>query len=389
MTARTFPPDFLWGAATASYQVEGGIDTCDWSEAAREGRVPLCGTACDHYHRFREDFDLAKELGHTTHRLSVEWARIEPEEGKYSAEAIEHYREVLRALRERGMEPSVTLLHFTLPLWLSKSGGWEHHDAPKVFARFCAHVVRELGDLCNHYATLNEPMVVAGQGYIRGKWPPFYRHAYVRYFRALRGMIRGHNSAYRAIKAVRPEAQVGIVKHTIAYTAERGVLNHLRAWLANLGWTHLFMARVYRQCDWIGCNYYNRRVFGDTRTLGKTDMGWNIDPEGIYDALRELSRYGKPLYVSEAGCADRADRFRADYIRNTVHALARAIEDGIDLRGYCYWSLLDNYEWAEGFDKRFGLVEVDYDTQERTIRPSAYVYRDLIHAARQASGDLA
>lgn len=377
-TNLTFPSHFLWGSATASYQVEGGIDNCDWAQAAREGKVPICGTACDHYHRFREDFDLAKSLGHTMHRLSVEWARIEPEEGKFDEKELEHYREVLRALHERGMTPSVTLWHFTLPLWFSERGGWEHKDAPEVFARYCACVVEALGDLCTQYATLNEPMVVAGIGYIRGRWPPFGHHAYVRYFRALFNMIRGHNLAYRAIKQTRPQAQVGIVKHTIAYTANRNPFNRIRAWVATVRWTRLFMYRVYTQCDWIGLNYYNRHVYGDTRNLAKTDMGWNIDPEGIYDALTLLSRYKRPLYVAEAGCADAHDRFRADYIRDTVRAIHHAITDGVDVRGYCYWSLLDNYEWAEGFDKRFGLIEVNYDTQERRIRPSAYVYKDLI-----------
>lgn len=376
----SFPSGFLWGAATASYQVEGGIENCDWAQAAQQGNVPVCGAACEHYTRFQTDFDLAKSLGHTTHRFSVEWARIEPTEGEFDEQALEHYREVLRALHARGLTPSVTLWHFTLPLWFSEQGGWERTDAAEIFARYCARVVDAFGNLCDYYATINEPMVVAGIGYIRGRWPPFAHRAYLRYFRTLTNMVRGHNRAYRDIKRVHPHKQIGIVKHTIAYTAASGILNHIRAWGANVVWTRLFMAQVYRQCNWIGCNYYNRHVFGDTRTLPKTDMGWNIDPTGIYDALKELARYHRPIYVSEAGCADAHDRFRTEYIRDTVRAIHRAIQDGVDVRGYSYWSLLDNYEWAEGFDKRFGLIEVDYTTQERRIRPSAYVYQAICTA---------
>jgi beta-glucosidase len=135
---------------------------------------------------------------------------------------------------------------------------------------------------------------------------------------------------------------------------------------------------VHTYTDWIGLNYYNRKIFGDTRAFEKTDMGWNIDPKGIYDALHILWKYKKPIYIAEAGCADARDRFRAEYIRDTVEAIQTALADGIDVRGYCYWSLLDNYELAEGFEKRFGLVEINYDTLERTVRPSAYVYKDII-----------
>lgn len=374
---KKFPDGFLWGVATASYQVEGGIENCDWAKAARDGKVPECGRACDHYNRYEEDFDIAKSLGHNAHRFSIEWARIEPEEGKFNEEAIEHYRAVIKALKERGLEPSVTLWHFTLPQWFSDTGGWERADAPEIFARYCEYVAGKLSDYANQFATINEPMVVAGIGYLRGEWPPFCKKAPLRYYRTLRAMVRGHNKAYRRIKKKYPELSVGIVKHTVAYAANRNLLNKVRAWLANISWTHLFMRRVSEQCDWIGLNYYNRKIFGDTRELDKTDMGWNIDPEGIHDALCILRCYKKPIYVAEAGCADAHDRFRADYIRDTVRAIHAAIQDGVDVRGYCYWSLLDNYEWAEGFEKRFGLVEINYGTLERRVRPSAQVYKEI------------
>jgi beta-glucosidase len=393
---------FLWGAATASYQVEGGIETCDWAQAGREGRVPVAGDACDHYRLFREDIALAKQLGHTAHRFSVEWARIEPKEGVFDEREIEHYREVLRTLNAEGMTPLVTLWHFTLPSWFADTGGWERSDAPEVFARYCAFVVEHLKDLCTHFDTMNEPTVYASNGWVRGTWPPFKKFALVdrlrtlaenplakgtehtsyrnllRYFQVLRTLARGHREAYRAVKAHAPDIELGLVHNVIVYRAGKNPLHIGMARLAHYAWTGFFMARVYRACDSIGVNYYFYKKFGDTKVYEKTDTHWDRVPEHLYEALRDVAHYGKPLYVTEAGCADAHDAFRAEYIRASVTATLRAREEGVDVRGFFYWSLLDNYEWALGYAMRFGLVAVNYDTQERTVRPSALVYRDLI-----------
>lgn len=406
------PNDFFWGAATASYQVEGGIENTDWAKAATEGRVPSCGRAADHYNRYEEDFDIAVELGHNAHRFSIEWARIEPEEGKFDEQEIAHYRKVLEALRARNIEPFVTLWHFTLPSWFAESGGFERKDAPEIFARYCAHVVRELGDLCDYFSTINEPLVFASNGWLRGTWPPFKRFAamdlvaitnsgrqhearyqkgiwpFVTFWRVRKNLIKAHTKAYDAIKSVRPEVEVSIVKHIILFHANWNPLNKLIAAVANWHWTHYYMRRVAKRCDSIGLNYYIHKKFGETRTYQKTDMNWDVYPEGIYDALMMLARYNKPIYVTEAGVADEDDDIRADYIRAQVAATKCALEDGVDVRGHMYWSLLDNYEWALGFEKRFGLVEVNYETLERTIRPSAYVYKTIIeqngvHSAQQ------
>lgn len=401
MTQIKFPDGFYWGAATASYQVEGGIENTDWAEAAREGRVPVCGAACDHFHRYEQDFDIAKELGHTAHRLSLEWARIEPEEGKFDKEAILHYRRVLQALRTRGLKPFVTIWHFTLPLWFSTRGGFERPEAPQIFARYAAFVVKELGDLCDHFSTMNEPNVFGSNGWLRGTWPPFKRFALTDlvsitnsgrqyearatkglgpvflYFRVMKNLALAHNAAYRAIKVVSPETEVSVVKHVIVFAANANPFNKIKAAMANYYWTHKFMRRVYTHCDSIGLNYYFYTQFGDTRQWRKTDMDWNFAPEHIYDALMMLVRYNLPLFVSEGGIADAADSGRAEYIKRQVMGVWQAIQDGADVRGHLYWSLLDNYEWALGFAKRFGLVEVNFETQERIIRPSAYVYKKI------------
>ena len=398
MNEKKFPDGFYWGAATASYQVEGGIDNCDWAKAAR---VPVCGQACDHYHRYETDFDIAKSLGHTAHRFSIEWARIEPEEGKFNQEAVAHYRNVLLALHARGIKPFVTLWHFTLPLWFSESGGFERADSPEIFAQYCAFVVKELDDLCEHFSTQNEPNVVGSNGWLRGTWPPFKRFALTDlvsitnsgksyeprsqrgfkplflYMRVMKNLACSHNAAYIAIKKVSPNIEVSVVKHTIVFDSNWNPINKLKAAIANYAWTRIYMNRVKKHVDSIGLNYYFYTKFGDKRQWRKTDMDWNFAPEHIYDALKMLSVYKVPLFVSEAGIADADDSGRAEYIQKQVQATWQAIQDGIDVRGHMYWSLLDNYEWALGFEKRFGLVEIDYNTLERRIRPSAYVYKDI------------
>ncbi len=401
MAEKRFPSGFKWGAATASYQVEGGIENNDWAEAAREGKVPPCGRACEHYERYEEDFDIAKSLGHNCHRLSIEWARIEPVEGRFDEREIEHYRKVLLALRARGLEPFITIWHFTLPLWFSRSGGFEREDAPRIFARYCAYVTGKLEDLCVHFSTMNEPMVFVSNGWARGTWPPFKKWPgieyasittsgrtinpqsklgfgnIIRYVSVMHRLVRAHNAAYDAIKKMCPDAEVGIVKQVILYQANANPINWILAWVMNRFWTYYFMSRVIAKCDVVGLNYYLHKKFGDRRVYDKTDMDWDVFPEGICTALMMLKRYKKPVYVSEAGVADAEDRIRAGYIRSTVKCIHFAIENGVDVRGYMYWSLLDNYEWASGFGPRFGLVEIDYSTQERRIRESAYVYKGI------------
>ena len=398
---KKFPEGFSWGAATASYQVEGGIENTDWAEAARGGRVPTCGIACDHYHRYEEDFDVAQSLGHNAHRFSIEWARIEPEEGKFNEKEIEHYRAVLTALHARGMKPYITLWHFTLPLWFTKKGGFEQDDAPQTFARYCAFVASRLGDLCGDFSTMNEPNVFGSNGWLRGSWPPFKRFALTDlvsitnsgrtyesqaqrgfasatlYFRVMKNLAHAHNLAYDAIKKSSPKSDVSVVKHVILFHSNWNPFNMLIAKVANYFWTYRFMNRVHKKCDSIGLNYYFHKKFGDRKEYVKTDMDWDIYPEGLEDSLMMLAKYRKPLFVSESGLADAADLYRADYITRQVQAMWRAMERGADVRGHMYWSLLDNYEWALGFEKRFGIVAVDFMTLKRTVRPSAQVYKEI------------
>lgn len=374
----------------------------DWAKAAREGKVPEIGRACDFYNRYESDFDIAKELGHNCHRISLEWARIEPEEGKFDEQEIEHYLKVLAALRARHIKPFITIWHFSLPLWFSESGGFERKDAPDIFARYCGYVAKKLGNDCRHFATINEPLPYASNGWRRGTWPPFkkwpgidrfnipgYKNPHsttnevswrsiFRYYWVLKQLARAHNAAYDEIKKNTFGAEVSIVHHIILFHANANPFNRFLAWFMNWHWTHHLLWRVHRKCDSIGINYYMHKKFGETKTYPKTDMGWDVYPEGICDALLMVKRYEKPVWVAEAGVADADDDMRGEYITKLIDCMWTAIQKGVDLRGYMYWSLLDNYELAHGYEKRFGLIEVDYDTLERKIRPSAYVYKEII-----------
>lgn len=395
--------DFFWGAATASYQVEGGIDNCDWAEAARQGRVPNCGLACDHANRYEEDFDIAVELGHTAHRFSLEWARIEPEEGEFDEEVIEHYKSVVAALKQRNLLPIMTLWHFTLPQWFAESGGFERDDAPELFARYAGYVAQKLGAEVEHITTMNEPNVFGSNGWLRGSWPPFKRFSLTDlvsitnsgndfedkaqkgirniflYGKVMRNLAKAHTQAYDAIKRTAPHVQVSLVKHVIVFDSNRNPLHRIKAAIANYIWTTVFMNRTKKHMDIVGLNYYFYTKFGDHSEWKKTDMDWNFAPERIYDALVRLSKFGVPVFVSEAGLADHDDSDRAEYITKQVEATMRAVKDGIDVRGHLYWSLMDNYEWALGFEKQFGLVKIHYnDNLKREIRPSAWVYKELI-----------
>lgn len=397
-----FPKEFLWGAATASYQVEGYNKNCDWAEAARLGKVPPAGRLADHYNRYEADFDIVVQLGHNAHRFSIEWARIEPREGEWDEEEIAHYRDVLYALQLRNITPIVTLWHFTLPTWFANRGGFEASDSPQIFARYCSKVIAELGDLFKNVSTMNEPNVYATHGYLYGAWPPFKRASifslkigkedgtsertgaiikfshFFAYQKVSRQLACAHKQAYDAIKTLQPDMQVSVVKHVHYFHANYNWKNIVKARIAAYFQTHVFLKRCRTHLDAIGVNYYRHTKFGDRQNYLLTDMNWKVYPSGLYGALMMLKRYQLPLFVAEAGIADIDDDLRPDYIRVQVAAVERALADQIDVRGHMYWSLMDNYEWALGTKKRFGLVEINYQTLERTVRPSAYTYKAII-----------
>lgn len=411
MPDKKFPEGFLWGSATSAHQVEGNNHN-DWTEwekknaerlakeaPAKFGHLPnwkeieaeavdpnnyISGRACDHYRRYREDFDLAKSLGHNAHRFSIEWSRIEPEEGKFDEAEIEHYRAVIRALRARSMEPFVSLWHWTLPVWLAQKGGFSHRDFPNHFERYAKKIAREIGSDVKFWITLNEPDVVASHSFLKGMWPPQGRNLFT-YYRSLKNLIKAHKLAYALIKKINRNAEIGIAKHQVSFeVAHRTFINSFLKTAGHYFWNRWFLNSIRSYQDFIGLNHYNRNVidngFNKNPNKKLTDFGWEFYPESIYQALIELKPYNKPIYITENGIADTTDSMRKEFIERSLTAVSCAIEDGALVKGYLYWSLLDNFEWDKGFWPRFGLVEVDYKTLERRIRPSAFAYRDIIRS---------
>ncbi|MCH8748798.1 glycoside hydrolase family 1 protein [Patescibacteria group bacterium] len=385
---------FLYGAATSAHKVEGYNIHNDWWAWEKAGlSVVESGAAADHYNRFAEDFALAKGLGHNAHRLSLEWSRLELAPGKWNQAAFDHYREVLQELKRQELVSFVTLHHFTNPVWLAKRGGWQDKKTPALFARYAKKVAQELGELVDFWVTINEPMVYATQSYWRAKWPPQQRSV-VALNKVVRNLALGHRQAYAAIHDTIPEAQVGLAKHLIAYVPEHRnqfgdrLVTSVQDWWFN----HRFLALTRGAHDFIGVNFYftvQKRVrlipwqISDVPWTGPTsDLGWPLRAEGLTQVLLHLKRYGLPIYITENGLADAKDTRRADFIRDHLRAVETAQKQGVNIRGYFHWSLLDNFEWADGFDPRFGLIEVDYETQQRTPRPSAYVYKAIIEQAQ-------
>jgi len=401
---RRFPDNFFWGSAMSSHQVEGG-NINDWSQWEKQNAERLAqkaqnywqawqkekfpemldpanyisGRSCDHYHLYERDFDIAKSLGQNAHRFSLEWSRIESQEGKFNNQEMEHYKKVVLTLRSRGLEPFVTINHWTLPLWFAEKGGWQNRQSVKYFSRFVEYIVRAIGSQVNFWITLNEPWIFVSHSYLKGVWPPQKKNFFL-YLKVFENQARAHKEAYRVIKKINPSCLVGVAENNI----------YFEGWaqcFANRLVNHRFLNKVKNQLDFIGLNYYFRNKISifkvskiaAAKAAGKevSDMGWEIYPAGIYQVLKKLKKYKKPIYITENGIADKDDLKRAKFIKDHLIWIHQAISEGVPVGGYFYWSLLDNFEWDKGFWPRFGLVEVNYKTLERKIRPSAWQYAKI------------
>ena len=403
--ARSFPPGFLWGNATAAHQVEGGNTNNDWWAFEQEpGRIhggDVSGIADDAYHRYREDFATLRRMSNNAHRMSIEWSRVEPREGEFDARQIRHYRDVLAELREQGMAPMVTLHHFTSPLWFTARGGWTAPGAEAAFLPFVRRVVDELGDLVDLWCTINEPNIYATQGWIFGAFPPGRRNDVRGAWRVLGNLRLAHEGAYAAIKQRRPEAPVGVAhnKFWLLPARPRSPLDRgaVRAGRTLLDWWPVAGGRMQRtvaaSSDYIGLNHYSgrlvrfsplRREFGtqiNPPGYPVSDFGDAIKPDWIREALVELRQFGKPIYVTESGIATGDDAIRARFLVDILTEVQRAIaEDGVDVRGYFHWTSMDNFEWAHGYRMKFGLIAVDRRTLERTPKPSAALFGRIARA---------
>jgi beta-glucosidase len=441
LSSFVFPTDFVWGAATSAYQIEGspladGAGASIWHKFAHApGKIEggdHGGVACDHYRRFADDVALMRELGIQSYRFSTSWARVLPEgTGRPNAKGLDFYSRLVDTLLEHGIAPSVTLYHWDLPAVLDDRGGWAHADAPKWFAEYAHLMFQTLGDRVPMWATLNEPWVTMDNGYVTGGHAPGRRDR-TEAAKVSLNLMRAHAAAV-AVYRTEWKQQIGLVVNLVPIhaateaAADRAAAQRMDAYVnrhyldpALLGelpeemsdmfgaaWPAMTaeeITRLHEPIDFVGINYYLRIFVRDDPFAGpprahvvsppdlpRTALGWEIYPQGLPETLEWVrSRYGNvPLYVTENGAAfdDKPlpngsvnDIERVQYIKEHLQAAGQALRTGVNLRGYFVWSLLDNFEWHYGYSKRFGIVRVDYPTQRRIPKASARFYSDVVRS---------
>ncbi len=419
-TSKTFPADFKWCVATAAHQIEGGNVNNDWWEweqlipsKIKNNDSSIVST--DHWNKIAEDTNLMVDLGIKQYRFSIEWSRIEPEEGKFDQSAMKHYIEEIKEIKKNGIDPMVTLHHFTSPLWFSKIGGWANPKSPEKFLAFVKFVRSQLGGSVEQWITFNEPMVMLLGGYASGIFPPGISD-WNQLAIPLRNILISHAQAYKELHK-NAKALVGLAHHLrvfdpyhqlnpihiyLAYVLEKAfnwtILNALKDGVISVSVPTLLsyheeIPMLKNTQDFIGVNYYSRdfvKYKPKEKIIAaivlkeknpKTDLNWEIYPHGILRILRKIhNKFGDlPIYVTENGIADAKDSKRSQYLIDHLSEIQLAIDEGIDVRGYCHWSLMDNFEWNEGYSARFGLYEMDYKTLKRIPRKSASLYKEIIH----------
>jgi beta-glucosidase len=423
-----FGKGFLWGSATSSHQIEGHCTNSNWSqfESAVDalGKPKIlngqkAGICCDSWNLYKQDTQLMKELSLNSYRFSVEWSKIEPQQGVFDEAALEHYEKVVDDLLANGIEPMITLHHFTNPIWFEEKGAFLQDDSPQTFVKFAEKVVQRLAPKVKMWCTINEPAIYAVLGYFVAEFPPAVVDA-KKMGIVYKNLLLAHTATYKMIKKTRPDSQAGMAVHVAICDpySKWNVVDILisRILNRNLNELHLdymvngrfdfsmpgMASEKYsggeKDCfDFVGLNYY-RNQYRKFQPFGKdmflevtkspkenlTDIGWEIYPEGIYRSLRMIKRYtSKPIYITENGIADEKDTKRAKYIEDHLVVINKAIADGYDIRGYYYWSLLDNFEWAHGFQGKFGLYSVDLNTRKRTLYQGSRKYQEIIGESKK------
>lgn len=409
----TFPPDFLWGTATSAYQVEGNNTNSDWWAWEHAGETILndhrSAAACDWWENAEADLDIAAELGTNAHRLSLEWSRIEPEPSVFDDDALDRYRQILQACHDRGLEPMVTLHHFSNPLWLAEKGDFNSDIVVDYFQRYAAKVVASLGDLIPKWITINEPVTYVFMRYLAKAFPRPSRTGWLAAAEAVTNLLRCHAAAYHDIKERRPEALVSVASNMQIFEA-RPSGNAIDRWWArrisnlyNFSWLEAMrsgrmswlsgsrrITNLAGTFDFIGLNYYTRLFVSFPPKPGFIERTWEpgaivsdgdfgeVYPYGLYRLIHHLVRhFDRPIYVTENGVPDRDDRIRPAFILDHLRQIWHAISFCFPVMGYYHWSLVDNFEWDRGWTQRFGLVEMDPETGERAWRPSAHLYREI------------
>lgn len=376
-----FPKEFLWGTATSAHQTEGN-NLNDWSvwEPGQTVDGSVSGLACDSYHHFKKDISLAKKLNNNAYRFSIEWSRIEPKQGQFNIKALRHYQAIIDECLNQKIKPVVTLHHFTHPLWFSTIGGWENQAAPQIFNNYVIYLAQNITGV-EIWCTINEPMIYAWNAYGRGKWPPQKKNLAV-WQEVVNNLIQAHSLAYQSLHLINKKCLVGIANNSQYFEPVNNYwlnkkINKIAKYIIN----DYFFQKINGYEDYLGINYYFYKLIGLGRrsldNLPHSDLGWPINPYGLYNVLMSAKKYNLPIYILENGVADAQDQYRASFIKEHLKMVHRAIQDGCDIKGYFYWSLLDNFEWDKGFTPRFGLYTVDYPSLKRQPRPSSKVYANI------------
>jgi len=412
---------FFWGVATSSFQIEGYINN-DFTEWEKEGKFkkgeldPVYDNGSNHWLMWKEDFDLLEELRVNAYRFSLEWSRIQPELNHFSEEALDQYERMVDYLLEKKIEPFLTLHHFTHPLWFHKISPWHTENSVEVFYNYVEKILSRFKDRIKYWITFNEPLVWAMAGYGEGNFPPGIKNLETMMI-ALSNILEAHRNVYDLIKSVSTKSQIGIAKHFIFFKSERdwflldkAVRNRINQFfnkmvldafvtnklVANLPTLLKFEKEINlnNKIDFWGVNYYYRLFTKFRLSLDnpfhfytkhpETDTGWEIYPKGIFKILKLVSNYGKPIIVTENGIAINDEEIRKKFLKKHLKFVFKAIKNNIDVPGYFYWSLIDNYEWLYGKSKRFGLVFVDYENNFKRIpKESFYFYKELIQTYSQ------
>jgi beta-glucosidase len=374
----SFPEGFLWGAATAAHQIEGGnVNNDSWvrEHDPNSGFSESSGDACDSLHRWPEDVELIAAMGLGAYRFSLEWSRIEPAEGEFSIAALDYYRRICAACRERDIVPVVTFHHFTTPTWLAARGGWEAADAPETYARFVTRAGAHLGDLIGWACTINELNLIGVRVYDLGSSTPGIKDGFVRHMAVNEALVRAHRLGVDALRSGPGDFRVGLTLSMDEMVAEPGGASVLEAA------REILEDRFFRGTDgddFIGVQCYSRVHFGpegqapNEPGVPTTQMGYEYWPQGVeHCARRAAAMTGVPVLLTESGIATDDDADRITYLSEVLRGVRRALDDGVDIRGYFVWSLLDNFEWSHGFGPKFGLHSVDRETFARHPKPSA------------------
>ncbi|MEI6850571.1 MAG: family 1 glycosylhydrolase [Candidatus Saccharibacteria bacterium] len=409
-----FPNNFLWGAATAAHQIEGSnhnqwtiweLENAkdkskesenqignyeSWNRIKNDAMDPnnyVSGNLANHYEFYLQDFDLLKKMNMNAYRFSIEWSRIEPDCGVWDKKSINYYKSYVTELRKIGIEPIVTLFHFTLPVWFQDKGGFEKRSNTKYFTRFAKKVVNELGDSIKYIITINEPEIYAVQSYLRKDWPPAVYKPY-KFWRVVNNLAYTHRQTTKAIRKVGSHYKLSIAKNSCYfYPADNNIFSRLSTSFLRYIEDDYFIKKFIRHCDFLGVNYYiSQKVqsFNIQNPIEKvSDLNWSMTPGDIQFVLQRLyAKYKIPIIITENGLADNQDSNRRWWITQTILAIQNAIKNGVVVKGYLHWSLIDNFEWAYGKWPRFGLAEVNYKTGKRTLRPSAKWFGRVIKKIR-------